>query len=290
MLDSKIKTFLMVCETMNYTRAAEKLYITQPAVSTQIRQLEAEYGCPLFVYSERTLSLTPYGKMLRRYAVTMRHDDDILKQKMAEHAGAQKLMTCGATMTAGPYAAAGRLATFLKENRDTNVRMIVASTKTLLKAVDDGEIDCALIEGYFPRSEYDSIVCSKERFSAFVSPDYVFSRKTVRTLEEMMDERLLIREPGSGTRDILEYCLKKKDMKIEDFPRRMEINSIEVIKELAVEGCGVAFLYEAAVSDELRDGRLKKLQVPGVSTEHGFSLVFRKGSSFSDRYRKCFGL
>ena len=290
MIDRRMDSFLTVCDTMNYTRAAEKLCITQPAVSMHIRQLEEEYGTKLFAYSEKKLSLTRAGEMLRRYAVTAGHDDRILKDKIAEISGAYRIIRCGATLTAGPYVAAGFLGRALLKDPETNTRMIIDSTERLLGLLDRGEIDFAMIEGQFSHSEYGSIRYSSEPFCAVAAAEHRFGR-TIKSAEDLLDERILVREKGSGTRAVMEAYLGSRNLSIDDFPHRVEVNNIEILKSLAEMGCGITFLYERAVEKEIERGSLQKMALPGMSSlRHDFSIVFSKGSMFADEYREIFDI
>lgn len=287
MLDVRIDTFLTVCKYMNFTRAAEELHITQPAVSHHIRMLEEEYGVRLFAAYGKKFALTEAGRMLRSAAATVKHDDLLLRDELKRTAGSGARLVFGATLTVGQSAVAAPLCRYLHVHPETNVRLVVADTQDLLKRIDAGEIDFAIVEGCFPRSEYDSLVFSSERFLAVCAPDYPF-RKPVCRVEDLLRERLLVREEGSGTRNILENYLREKNLQISDFPLRVEASSIAVLKELAAAGAGITFLYEAAVRQELRTGLLREIRLEGFSLTHDFSFLWRRGSVFTSRYRTIF--
>jgi DNA-binding transcriptional LysR family regulator len=274
---------------MNYTRAAEKLGLTQPAVSGHIKMLEEEYGVKLFSYSGKKLALTKAGEILRRSAVTLQHDETVLKQRMGGASELREQLRFGATKTAGPYAAAFPLCDFLKRNDDVNVKLVIDDTKNLLELLDGGEIDFALVEGSFPRGDYESVRYSEEPFCAVAAPGHVFRKRGVRRAEDLLGERLLIREVGSGTRDVLEAYLKNENLSIEDFPNIVEINDLEVLKTLAEEDCGITFLYETAVEKELEEGLLEKIKIKGFAVSHDFSIIRRKGSIFPDSGAELFG-
>ena len=116
MLDYRIHTFLKVCETLNYTLAAKQLHITQPAVSQHIHYLEEEYETTLFVYSNKQLSLTHSGKILRKYLMTMQNDEKNIKKEIKSHEGMIETLSIGVTMTIGEYAIVDRLADFIKHH------------------------------------------------------------------------------------------------------------------------------------------------------------------------------
>jgi Transcriptional regulator len=282
-------TFLAVCEAMNYTRAAEALGLTQPAVSGHIRMLEEEYGVKLFSYAGKKLTLTKAGEILKRSAITLQHDETVLKQRMGGAADLRKHMRFGATKTAGPYAAAFPLCDFLKRNDDINIKLVIDDTKNLLELLDRGEIDFALVEGNFPRNDYESVRYSEEPFCAVTAPGHVFKKRNVRRAEDLVGERLLIREKGSGTRDVLEAYLKNENLSIENFTDIVEINDLEMLKILAEEDCGITFLYETAVEKELEEGLLEKIRIKGFAVSHDFAIIRRKGSIFPDSGAELFG-
>lgn len=287
MLDFRMDTFLTVCRHMNYTRAADELHITQPAVSQQIKLLEKEYGVRLFVYQGKKLRLTEAGVMLQNAALTIKHDDLFLREKLLQTGSGAEKIVFGATLTAGPFAVVGPLENYLKRHPNVNVRMVVADTHQLLGMINCGEIDFAVVEGFFPQREYDFLTCSSEPFTAVCAPSYHFASVTVRTVEDLLDERLLVREKGSGTRSILEDYLHGHNLTIGDFPRRVEVNNIEILIRLAADGCGVTFLYKVAAMSELAAGTLREIRLRDFDITHDFTFIWRRGSAFS---QNCAGI
>ena len=285
MQDFRMQTFLTVCRTMNYTRAAEELNITQPAVSKHIRYLEEAYGVRLFSQQGKRLSLTPQGAMLKDAAVTIAHDGTALRLRMA---GAARRLRLGCTLTAGEYVAALPVARYLRSRANASLKLTVADTGLLLGELERGEIDCALVEGFFAKHQYDSIVCRREPFVAVCAPGFPLPGGPC-TLSRLRDRHLLLREPGSGTRAVLEHALAVHNLSLEDFPHRSEISSINIIKILAGQGCGVAFLYQAAVEAELESGLLRAVPLaPGELIPHDFTFLWRRGSIFAEEYRRLF--
>ncbi len=165
--------------------------------------------------------------------------------------------------------------------------MIVENTQELLKRLDDGSIDFALVEGFFKKNEYDYQKYSDENYIGVCGRDYQFHEKP-ETVENLFQERLLLREEGSGTREVLERCLDSQNLNIDDFRQTMEVGSLQTIRELTKAGCGITFLYEAAVKDELEDGSLKKIPLKDFHVSHEFTFIWRRGSIYADRYREIF--
>ncbi|MBM6854765.1 LysR family transcriptional regulator [Mediterraneibacter glycyrrhizinilyticus] len=286
MLDFRMETFLTVCQCMNFTRASEKLNITQPAVSQHIRFLEKHYNTKLFRYEGKKLQLTGAGEILRNASLTMKHDELSIQDEMLK-AEEEKELRFGATRTVGDALMGNILERYLRKYPEARIHMEVDNTRELLLRLDEGEIDFALVEGFFKKSEYESQVYSVENYIAVCSPDYPFQKESV-SVEDLFQERLLLREAGSGTREVLERYLSAKNLSLGDFRKVMEAGSLQTIKELTKAGCGITFLYEVAVRRELADGVLKRIPLEDFHISHEFAFIWRRGSIYADRYRELF--
>ena len=287
MLDFRINTFLTVCKYMNFTRAAGELNITQPAVSQHIRCLEESYQTKLFDYQSKKLCLTDAGKFLRDVATTMKHDDIYVREKLRAMRESRRELVFGVTLTVGEFVIPEPVSKYLKQYPDTTVKIVVANTKELLRQINNGEIDFALVEGFFPKNEYDSLVYSKEKYIAVCGPDYQFEKPPAQ-IEDTFSERLIVREAGSGTREILERYLESRNLRIRDYHKTIEISNLNTIKTLVAEGCGITFLYEAAARRELVSGELKQIHLKEFEITHDFTFIWRRNSVFSNYYKELF--
>lgn len=286
MLDHKVETFLTLCQTMNYTRAAEQLHITQPAVSQHIRALETEYGARFFHYEGKQLSLTEAGTLFLRTASAARHDDLHLRELLRTAAG-RRTLHFGATLTIGEYLMPGPLARLLRTDPDLRLRMIVNNTDALLAMLDQGEIDFAVIEGFYPRQEYDGLVYTREEMLPVCAPDHPLA-KGEHELRELLGEHLLVREEGSGTREMLQRALQERGLSLADFPRLAELGSLNAIKALVRENCGITFCYRSAAARELKSGELCAVALRDFTLAHDFTFLWQKNSVFAPYYREVF--
>lgn len=289
MLDFRVDTFLAVCKYMNFTKAAGELHVTQPAVSHHIHYLEEKYGVRLFEYNGKKVSLTEAGKVFLSAAMTMKADELHLKKIMEQQSGKGRRLVFGATMTIGEYVMPKALMRFLRVYPGTAVQMVVGDTRELLAKLNNGDIEFALVEGFFQKKEYDFLVFASEPFAAVCGPDYRFQR-TIRKLEDLLMERLFIREPGSGTRYVFERYLEGKNLLLHDFPNIMEISNIGAMKQMVANGQGIAFLYEAAVKEELNRGILKRIELEDFRLTHDFTFIWRKGSIYESYYQELFDI
>ena len=288
MLDFRIETFLAVCRTMNFTRAAELLHITQPAVSQHIHALEEQYGTRLFLHRGKQLQLTESGQLLLSTAATMRHDACRLREMM-QQAGARRRLRFGATLTIGEYIMPGPLLHLLQQDPELRLRMLMANTRELLGLIDEGELDFAIIEGNFDPQVYDSQVYCTQRYIPVCAPSYPFSHP-VRRMKDLLDVRLLVREPGSGTRNVLERALEAHGLSVQSFCRVTELGSLNLIKTLVCAGAGISFFYQPVVQAELDTGTLREIRLEGGEIRHDFTFVWRRGSVFASYYREVFAL
>ena len=286
MLDFRMETFLTVCRYMNFTRASEKLNITQPAVSQHIRFLEKHYNTKLFRYEGKKLRLTGAGEILRNASLTMMHDEQSMQNEMQETEKEAEIRF-GATRTIGDSVMGSVLEKYLARYPQARIHMEVENTHDLLVRLDEGRIDFALVEGFFKKSEYDFQIFSREKYIAVCSPDYIF-QNTPDCIEKLFQERLLLREEGSGTREVLERCLEAHNLSVQDFDKGMEVGSMQTIKELTKAGCGITFLYEAAVRRELEEGSLRQIPLQDFPVTHEFAFIWRRGSIYADWYRELF--
>jgi DNA-binding transcriptional LysR family regulator len=284
MLDFRMETFLEVCHTLNYTHAARALNITQPAVWQHIHFLEDTYQTKLFEYRSRQLSLTPSGESLKQLATTMMRDEQELRKCIAQIKTGIGTLVIGVTRTAGEYGLAPLLTPYLATHPDIRLSVIEDDTQMLLSFLDEGRIDCALVEGFFDKAHYDWRVFTREPFICVCSRNHVFKKKP-QHLSDLVSERLIVREEGSGTRAILEHLLENENLSISAFGNICTVTSVGIIKRLVDADCGVSFLYRTAVEAEIACGALQQVTLSESAYAHDFTFIWRKGSAYADGYR-----
>lgn len=283
MLDYRVHTFLAVYRQRSYTRAARELHISQPAVTQHIRQLEQHYGCALFAKTGRGVEPTAAGEELSRALGVMANDEERLQRELRplnENASMQAPLRFGCTRTVADYVAPRILAAHLARRPDDQILMQAENTTELLGQIEAGSIDFALVEGSFDRARFDHAVFSCEPYVAIAQ----HARDATR-LEDLLEQRIILREPGSGTREILERYLAVRNLSVRDFAGIIELASIPAIKACVRAGAGISFLYRAAVESELAERELADVTPADVSIEHHFELIWQRGSLFAERYR-----
>lgn len=284
MLDFRIYTFLSVCKNMNFTAAAEELHITQPAVSQHIQYLEKHYGAPLFERNGKKIILTPAGETLLNAMTVIRNDESTVTKRMQDADKKKKVLNIGVTMTIGEFVIEKPLAKYLKNHPETDINIRFANTASLCGELLQGSLDLALVEGNFDFKLFDMLVMKNEKY---IPVCHVFHRfdKEPKRIHDLLPQRLIVREKGSGTRDILEKSLSVKNISISDFDHYVQADNTQLIVNLLKEDCGISFLYKAAVEKEIQSGVLKEIELKDFSMEHNFTFIWNKGSVFSQEYK-----
>lgn len=285
MLDPRLHTFLVLCEQMSYTKTAAVLSMTQPAVTQHIQYLEQHYGVKLFTYEARRLSLTPEGNFLKGAVTTLSVDAKKIEEKIRSMEDKKRRFRLGATLTIGEFVAPAVLEGYLIDHPEISLSMVVANTATLLGRLESGALDAALIEGYFDRRAFDAQLLQRETFIAVAAADHPLVGKRMN-LDDLLSETLIIREPGSGTREILERALGEANLQTDHFNEQIVIGNMNAIKRLVERRLGITFLYRSAVSEELNRGDLVQLRLDDFNVTHAFHFVTLKGSQFSTDHRE----
>ena len=284
MLDFRIETFLTVCQTMNFTAAAKQLNITQPAVSQHIHFLEEEYKTSLFIYRNKQLFLTHSGEILYKHMLTMKNDEKAIMEELKSNCDGTETLSIGVTMTIGEYAIVDKLANFLIRHPEINIHLHYGNTAQLLHLLDNGQISMAIVEGNYPKENYSHKKYSTEDYIAVCAASHNFMINHPHTINDLVRERLLLREEGSGTRNILEQNLTARGLRISDFIHYTEVENMHTIIGLLKKDCGISFLYKIAVENELQSGILKEIPLDDFKMQHDFDIIWEKHSIYTDKY------
>ncbi len=280
MNDPRSETFLCVCEEMNFTRAAGKMNVTQPAVTQQIHSLEEYYGVPLFRFTGKRFCLTEYGELIRASLMSARNNERYLIERLEIMKSKHEFVNMGATLTVGEYMMTDFIAPYLKKHSSADISMCVENTSKLLEELDAGNIDFAVLEGNYSKSGYEHRLLFNCEFIGIASEAVIDTSPAYR-LNDITGTRLLLREKGSGTRDIFEKALLPEQLSLHDFDNITTVGSMHAIIELAVRGCGITFLYKRAVKELLASGDVRQLNISGFPLDHEISAVWRKDNQQS---------
>ena len=277
LIDHRLATLAVVARTGSYTAAAKELFISQPAVSQQIASLASDLGICLVERCGRRMQLTEAALDLVTYA--NRAEIDGMRLVERHRQGAERPLVLGATLSISQFLLPRLLARAVAADRPFSVQ--VSNTAELLRGIDAGTIDLALIEGSFDRTAYGFIDMRTEPFVAVMPA----GASQPRGFGDLLDTPLLLRECGSGTRAIFEDMLAARGLGLADFHRVIEVGDPATIIGMLKQGCGVSFMYRALVTDQLAQGELSEASAACLRSEHLLSAVYLKGSSDVARYR-----
>ena len=281
MLDYRIDTFLTLCECMNYRKTAEILHISQPAVTQQIHYLETQYGQKLFEYENRRLVKTEAAAVLEKYARAAKLQERDLREKL-ENKPIHSLRI-GATKTIGDYYLKGHIRRYLT-SPDNALTLLVDNTERLLRLLEENALDFAVVEGFFDKTRFDNILLRREPFVGICRRDHPFAGRKV-TMEELLQETIIHREDGSGTRAILEQELRGYNESLQRFQRRICISSFNIILDLVKQGFGVSFVYNILADS---DPELAKFSIRGESVVREFNVVYLKYADMNEKIKLFF--
>ncbi|MGN0429395.1 MAG: LysR family transcriptional regulator [Acetatifactor sp.] len=270
-MEQKLETFLVLCRTLHYGRAAEQLHLSQPAVSKHIQALESQYGVQLFSYTGRRLTKTRQGEILEQYAESLQYNEERLLEQLRKEP--RRILRVGATKSIGDYVLLPYIQRFLSQSQN-RIELLVDNTAHLLELLKQGKLDFVVSEGIFDRQHYDWMLFRNEPYVGICSKNHPFAGKII-PVSELFTERVILREKGSGTREILERTLLAEGYDADAFAEQICISSFEIIKTLVSDGGGISFLYEAVVKD---DERLGRFLCPPLTGNHEFNVVFLKNT------------
>lgn len=273
----RLKVFRVVAAHLNFSRAAEELLLTQPAVTQQIKALENEYGTSLFDRTGGHIALTPSGTALLPYALKLKEISEEASVAVASAAGRLGgRLSVGASQTIGQYLLPALLAGFLRENPRVTVSARSGNTDEIVSALTHHTIDMALIEGPAVRKDIHIDPFMQDHLVLIVPASHEWADQKVDALA-LKDTPLLVREFGSGSRRIVERALSKAGIEVKDMNIRMELDSTEGLLSGVEAGLGVAFVSRWAVRNQLALGTLKTARVKGVNLSRMLSIAYPVG-------------
>ena len=271
----RLKVFRAVAEHLNFRKAAEHLFLTQPAITLQIKALENDLGVRLFDRSANRVTLTAQGSTLLRYAKKIASLSAEAEQKLSSDAGQfSGDLALGVSTTIAQYVLPRLIGAFLDEHPRVQLSLHSGNTEEVVKLLLDGKVSIGLIEGParergvhvepFMRDEL-VLIAPPNSGAAHFSP------------QQILACTLLMREQGSGSRRVVETALEKAGFKLKAFKSVMDLDSTEAIKSSVEAGLGIGFVSRWAISKELELGALTTAQIRGLQISRHFSLVTRNG-------------
>ena len=257
MSDRRLQVFHTVAAELSFTRAAEILNMTQPAVTHQIRQLEEELNTRLFDRANNRISLTAAGEAVLTYASRIISLYGELNESVKSLTGDRSgLVTLGASTTIAEYMLPGMLGDFQQEFPDVQIRLRVANTDAVVSMVADNTIDLGVVEGQVDSQLLRIEECQQDELQVLMPSNHPLTKETSITPSQLVDHPFINREDGSGTRGVIERYFANHDTDVGQLNRLFELGSTEAIKGLVQAGMGVSIVSRATVAKELALGLL----------------------------------
>lgn len=282
-----LKTFCLVVETGSINQAAKSLYLSQPAITKQIHQIEAEYGALLFNRKDGRLLLTESGHVLYPFAKSIVQDYNQSKEAViASVAGYESTLKMGASLTIGEYLLPGLLGKFKKENPDFHLSLYVENTPKVLALLLDDMIDIALVEGIVDDTKLSIDKIKEDELVLIHAPDHPWNLKSEVKIDEIAQERMIWREPTSGTRAIIENFLNEWGI-LEKIESYMELGSTQSIKSAVEAGLGISIVSRLTVAREIEQGYLHEKKIHDAELKRNLWMVW-KSKRFTKK--KCTNL
>lgn len=276
MLDVKLDTILMVSETLNFTRAAERLNLTQPAVSHHINQLEKELGIKIFNRNKGELKLTSDGEIVLMYAKRIKSLYKKMEQSLLDKSYQATKITIGITHTAESNFVTEVLAKYCSLNKGVTITIITESIKNLYSMLMNYEIDLAIVEGTINDTKINSLLLDTDYLVLVVSNNNRLAKKSMVRINELNKEKMILRLPDSGTRNLFIAHLESLNMSIADFNVILEVDNIATIKDLVRRDFGISILARSACLDEIKKGKLTVLPIENLSMVRETSILYHK--------------
>ncbi len=273
----RLQVFRAVARHLNFSRAAEELLLTQPAVTQQIKALEHEFGVSLFDRGGGHIQLTPGGKALLPFAERMKVLSDEAAQAVAAVYGEQGGdLALGASQTIAQYLLPALIAAFRKIHPRVRVKALSGNTDGMQEALVAGKIQLALIEGPEQRNDVQIEAFMEDHMILVVPPGHEWAGQEI-TMAMVREEPLLMREFGSGSRRVIEQALAANGLKAKDIRISMEFDSTEGLLSAVEAGLGVTFVSRWAARNQLALGTLKLAYARELKLTRWFSLARASG-------------
>ena len=287
MKNFRLKVFQSVAKNLSFTKAANELFITQPAVSKHIQEIEKIYEIRVFNRKGGKINLTAEGEILYNYS------NKILKleQNLEEELGRFKknengILRLGASTTIAQYVAPIILAEFHKKFPSVEISMFNGNSEQIAQALLNDKIDIGIVEGKVKDKDI--------RYELFMSDELVvassfqndFVKKDEITLKELVSFPFVMRERGSGTLEVLEYAFKEKKIKLSEINILMYLGSTEAIKRFVESGNSLGFLSIKSIERELHSKTLKIIKIKNFQIKRSFNFISLHGNTPSGLHAK----
>ncbi|RDH81272.1 MAG: LysR family transcriptional regulator [endosymbiont of Galathealinum brachiosum] len=275
MADRRLKVFHTVAKLLNFTKAADALHMTQPAVTFQIRQLEEYFNTRLFDRTHNRVSLTEAGQRVYSFSGRIFELYDEMEHSIREMTGdVSGVVTLGASTTIAEYMLPFLLGDFKSKNPEVNIRLKVSNTDGIVSMVENNIIDLGIVEASVSNKNLQVDVCRMDQLVAIMPPNHELAGLDAITGQQIVSHPFICREEGSGTREVIAEYLQETGIK-EEPNVCLELGSPESIKSAVEAGMGISIMSQSTVQKEIKLNTLVAIPLE-PPLERPFSFVHQR--------------
>lgn len=276
MSDRRLQVFHTVAKLLSFTKAAESLHMTQPAVTFQVRQLEEQFNTRLFDRTHNRISLTDAGRVIYEHAGKIFELYSQMEMSVREITGEiSGTLTLGASTTIAEYMLPALLGNFRSEYPDINIQLKVSNTDGIVSMIENNEIDLGVVEAPVQNKNLIVDICREDSLVCVVPNNHPLGSRDSASITDIMEYPFICREEGSGTREVINEYLEGHNMQEGALKLSMELGSPEAIKGAVEAGMGISIVSSATIGKELDLHSLKAVELdPPLSRP--FSFVYKK--------------
>ena len=282
MITQRLQTLLKVVETKNYSKAAEELSLTQPAISQHIKQLEEEFNVKIFRRGNHNVELTNEGAIVVKYATRLNNIYLNLIQSLKDNQLNIKRLTIGLTPSAESSIISRVLAKYSLEKDNLHITIISDTIKNLYIKLKNFEIDVAFVDGKIVDEDLKYILLDTDSLVLAVANNNPLSKKKIISLDDLKKEKLILRSESSGTTELFENQLKSYGETIDHFEVMMQIDNIAMIKDLVRHNYGVSILAKSTCLRDIEKNHFKTVSIENLSMIRELNIVYHKDFSHID--------
>lgn len=277
MFDYRLKVFYTVANRLSFTKAANELNISQPAVTKHIKEIENQLNTKLFDRKGTTIQLTESGKILFVYAEKNRQLYRDLEFAISQLNKAEKgKLKIGASTTIAQYILPEILAKFNSYYKDINIELVTHNSEDISTLLKNGQIDLGIVEGESKSSYFDYEKFKRDEIVLVCKSNHPLVNKNFK-IKDLYDIDLIVREQGSGTQEFIQNQLKKSGLEVQRLNIIMQLGSSESIKNYLLHSEALAFLSLNTILPELKNNQLSVIDIKNFSIERDFNFITLKG-------------
>lgn len=275
-LEQKAFTIVKIAEMGSFSKAADELCLTQPAVSQHVRSVEKDFGVKLFDRDHNDCKLTTNGKIVVKYLKRMISISNNMLQAIKDEKTKVTSISVGITHSVESSKIIEAIAEYVNKNNSFSIKVLSDSSENLYKMLKNYEIDFMIIDGKINDDGMTHVLLGTDCLALVTSPTHALASQNIVTIEELKNESLILRLPDSNTRHLFDQALKDHNLSIDNFNVILEIDNIATIKDLVRRNMGVSVLAKSACMDELKKGKVALLNIENLSMIRETNIVFSK--------------